>query len=102
MPLRCRRGATMISRALTAVARRPRPPVLVGPADHRVPSGVRQFFSPTAAIAKGERHTERACDRAVRFGRVDRDQPEIPIKVEPAVAVIERSHRIMTHELRHR
>lgn len=50
----------------------------------------------------GKRHTEGARDRPIRLRRVDGDQAEFPVPVEPPIAVVQRGHRVVTHKFRHR
>ena len=53
-------------------------------------------------VAKSERHTNRARDHSAWIVAVEADQHEIEIAIERAVGVIERRHRVVPHELRHR
>src|SRR3954447_22071591 len=80
--------------------RAPGAPILVSPADHRVPAAVGQLLPPACAIAERKRHAESTGEGPVWLHLIDGDQTELPIMFKLSVTVIEAGDGIMPHELR--
>ena len=76
-------------------------PGSVSPANDFVPAAIGKTLLSGRTVGKSEGHVEGASDRPVGLGGIDGDQPVIEIMAELALSIIERSRRIVAHELGH-